>query len=295
MVTRNRATNLKELGAILGAMFDEEKRQEGLAIKLRPTDVVISPFGKSGTTWTQQIVHTLRTRGDTDFDDISRVVPWIETSPALGLDLDAEQKANPRAFKSHLSWDEMPRGGKYIIVIRDPGDALWSMFKFMEGWFVEPGSMSIDDFAPMHLKERHYFKHLMSWWPRRGDGDVLLMAFEHMKQDPEAAIRRIAAFIDVPLDDELLQITLNNCSIDFMLQHKDKFDDLLMRNRSEEIAGLPPGGDSAKVRKGAVGEHKKHLSPDLQAKIAQAWAEEIIPSTGYVDYAAMIQALAEEG
>jgi hypothetical protein len=44
-----------------------------------------------------------------------------------------------------------------------------------------------------------------------------------------------------------------------------------------------------------VGEHKKHLSADLQAQIAQAWAEEIIPSTGYVDYAAMIQALAEEG
>ena len=46
----------------------------------RPSDIVISPYGKCGTTWLQQTFHTLRTGGDMDFDDISRVVPWIETA-----------------------------------------------------------------------------------------------------------------------------------------------------------------------------------------------------------------------
>ena len=64
----------------------------------RATEVVISPFGKCGTTWLQQIVHTLRTRGDTDFDDISRVVPWIETSRTLGLDLDTWYAGNTLAM-----------------------------------------------------------------------------------------------------------------------------------------------------------------------------------------------------
>ena len=63
---------------------------KGLAIILDPTDCVVAPFGKSGTTWLQQIAHSLRTRGDMDFDDISRVVPWIEMSTDLGLDLDLE-------------------------------------------------------------------------------------------------------------------------------------------------------------------------------------------------------------
>ena len=196
MPEKKRATSLPELGEKLGKMFNEDALKQGLAIKLRPTDVVISPFGKSGTTWTQQIVHTLRTRGDMDFDDISRVVPWIETSPALGLDLDAEQKANPRAFKSHLDWDDMPRGGKYIIVIRDPRDACYSMYKFMEGWFLEPGTVSIDDFAAQSfIGQGAYWKHLLSWWNRRDDDDVLLMAFEHMKQDLTGSIKRIADFI----------------------------------------------------------------------------------------------------
>ncbi|UCH41373.1 MAG: sulfotransferase domain-containing protein [Gammaproteobacteria bacterium] len=105
-----RATNLDELSAIFARMFDEEDIAQALEVKLRPTDVVITPYAKCGTTWLQQIVHCLRTGGDMDFDDISRVVPWIETSVALGIDLDAEQKANPRAFKSHLNWHPGSQG-----------------------------------------------------------------------------------------------------------------------------------------------------------------------------------------
>jgi len=77
MAQPDRATSIEALEAKIALMFDEEKLKTSLALKLRPTDVVIAPFAKSGTTWTQQIVHCLRTRGDMDFDDISRVIPWI--------------------------------------------------------------------------------------------------------------------------------------------------------------------------------------------------------------------------
>ena len=94
-----RVTSLEELNAKIELMFVKEEIEEGLKLKLRPTEVVITPFAKCGTTWIQQIVHTLRTRGDTDFDDISRVGSWIETAASLGLNLDAEQKANLRGGK----------------------------------------------------------------------------------------------------------------------------------------------------------------------------------------------------
>ena len=287
-----RATSMEELGAKMALMFNEEKLKEGLALELRPTDVVVTPFGKSGTTWTQQIVHCLRTRGDMDFDDISRVVPWIETSPALGLDLTAEQKANPRAFKSHLPWTIIPKGGKYIVPIRDPKDALYSFYKFMEGWFVEPGTIPLDDYARKNfMKDRNYWKHLASWWPRRDDDDVLLMAFEHMKKDLPGTIERIAAFIGIDLDDELRAITEEHASLPFMQAHKDKFDDLLMRELSERVAGLPPGSDSAKVRAGKVGEHAQHLSQDIADELDAIWQEEITEQFGFADYASMISTL----
>ncbi len=287
-----RARSLEEMKA-QPPLFTKEGMEAGLKIQLEPTDVVISPFGKSGTTWTQQIVHTLRTRGDMDFDDISRVVPWIEVSTDLGIDLNAEQRARPRAFKSHLPWDPMPKGGRYIIVVRDPGDAAVSSFKFSEGWFLEPGAISIDEFVIQgFLKKREYYKHLRSWWAHRHDDNVLLMAYEHMLNDPERAIERIAEFIGIDLDDELRAITLQHASLEFMLAHKDRFDDALIRKLSEDVMGLPPGSDSAKVRLGKAGT-RTDLSAETRAILDDVWQEEIAGELGLPDYAALLEALAE--
>src|SRR6476620_10468462 len=141
---RRRATTLGELGERMAAFVSPEGYAAGLAFVPRPTDVVIAPFAKCGTTWLQQMVHSLRTGGDLDFDDVSRVVPWIETAQDLGLDLDAEQRGEPRAFKSHLSYDQVPADARYIVSIRDPRDALVSAYRFFEGWFFEPGSIDIE-------------------------------------------------------------------------------------------------------------------------------------------------------
>ena len=288
MTEKRRARSLAELGEKLGGMFDDDVRAKGLATELRPTDIVVTPYGKSGTTWTQQIVHTLRTRGDMEFDDISRVVPWLEVSAALGIDLNAEQKANPRAFKSHLAWDDMPRGGKYINVVREPAAAAISMFRFQEGWFLEPGAMTADEFVMgTFVASRAYFQHLKSWWARRNDADVLFLVYEEMLADPAAAIQQIASFMGIDLDAELLALTLRHTSREFMLQHQDKFDDSMLRQLSEDVADLPRGSASAKVTSGSS---TSMLSDSTLEAIALVWQEEITTSLGFDTYQDLLAA-----
>ncbi|MGZ0176478.1 MAG: sulfotransferase domain-containing protein [Acidimicrobiales bacterium] len=286
---RQRASSLDELDSILAQMSDPEAGKASIVDFLpRPTDVVITPFGKSGTTWTQQIVHTLRTRGDMDFDDISRVVPWIETSRILGLNINAEQRATPRAFKSHLDFDKVPKGATYINVIRNPVDAAYSAFKFMEAWFIEPGTITADAFVTGRVANGGYEKHLTSWWPRRDDENVLYLVFEHMKQDLEGTIEQVAAFIGIDLDQELRNMTLEHASLPFMQKHKDRFDDALMRERSEKSV-LPAGSDSSKVRAGQVGDHG--LSEETVETIAGLWRELVTPETGFDTYEALVDSL----
>jgi hypothetical protein len=43
-----RATSLTELREITKPLFSAEGDEKGLKLKLRPTDVVITPFSKSG-------------------------------------------------------------------------------------------------------------------------------------------------------------------------------------------------------------------------------------------------------
>jgi hypothetical protein len=255
----------------------------------RSSDVVISPFGKCGTTWLQQVFHCLRTGGDMDFDDISRVVPWIETAGLLGIDINGPQRAEPRGYKSHLSYAALPKGARYVVSFRDPKDAVVSMHKFMEGWFLEPGAVSADEFTEWWVERdlgNNYWAHFISWWEQLDNPDVLLLSYEHMNDDPARAIRRLAQFAGMPLENGLLELTLERSSIDFMLRHKDRFDDFMMREASERLCGLPPGSDSAKVRRGGAGGHLGVLSEDSIALLDAKWTKVITPATGLADYGA---------
>jgi len=287
-IAPRRARSIAEWNEIRGRMSAPEDVPEAIkSYRARPTDVVITPFGKCGTTWLQQTFHTLRTGGDEDFDDISRVVPWIETARVVGLDLEAPQRAEPRGFKSHLSYAAIPKGAKYVVSFRDPRDALVSMYRFMEGWFLEPGAVSITDFAAQWMGTGDYWRHLTSWWAVREAPNVLVYSYEGMIADPEGSVRRLAAFCGIPLSDDLLALTLERSSLAYMLAHKEKFDDLLMREVSEVRCNLPPGSDSAKVRKGGVGGHKSELTDDIRAALDARWAELAAPATGHADYASL--------
>jgi hypothetical protein len=174
------------------------------------------------------------------------------------------------------------------------------MYRFMEGWFLEPGTVSLDDFVRGTFIARglspgaggaDYWTHLLSWWARRKDPDVLFMAYEQMKEDLPGTIRRVAAFMGIPLDDELLAITGEHASLDFMQRHKDRFDDRIFRDRSVALAGLPANSESSKVRTGQVGEARLQLGPEVVAELDAVWRQRITPVLGFASYADMIAAL----
>ncbi len=145
--TFKRPTSIKEMHERMRNFSTSQGWQRGLDYKPDPTDVFIVTPPKCGTTWTQQIVHGLRTRGSMDFDEICRVVPWINMAQDTGIDIYAAQVANPRAFKTHSTLDEVPKGGKYIVVLRDPCDALFSDYHFMGDMFFDKNSVSLEEFA----------------------------------------------------------------------------------------------------------------------------------------------------
>ena len=98
----------------------KESVKKGAAFRPQPKDVIISTASKSGTTWVQQICHSLRSRGDMDFDEIGTVVPCLEMAHDSGYeDLQKPQPYAPRMFKTHFAYDLCPKeAGKYIVVIR---------------------------------------------------------------------------------------------------------------------------------------------------------------------------------
>lgn len=126
------------------------------AVEFRPTDTIISVPAKSGTTWTMNIFHQLRTGGDADFTDIYKEVPWMEfkerpdqTDKELLDRWKAMPHDVPRAFKTHQApgpFLEYREDLKYVVVVRNPEEGMVSFLKFLrnhrsewwEYWNAEP-------------------------------------------------------------------------------------------------------------------------------------------------------------
>ena len=106
-----------------GGLSTKEGVEKGLAFTPRGDDVLLSVGSKSGMTWTQQIVHGLRSGGNMDFEDLDTIIPFLEYFYAHNTENDLGQHAQPyappRLFKTQVRHDWTPKGfGKQIVVTR---------------------------------------------------------------------------------------------------------------------------------------------------------------------------------
>ncbi|EGD72479.1 hypothetical protein PTSG_11596 [Salpingoeca rosetta] len=290
---------VKRVKQRLSGFETEAGRRKGLGFQPNAGDVFIVTTPKAGTTWMQQICHQLRSRGSMDFEEISAVVPWIELAHDLGQDLEEPQVAQPRCFKTHCWYDHCPKGGKYIVVVRDPADVALSFYKFFEDWFFEPGEVGLEEFVrefwlargvpESEMQNASYFHHLISWWQHVGRDDVLWVFFEDMKQDLRSVVQRVAAFMGIPdADDALIDKVVEHSSFEFMKAHEAQFDEHLSKLRRNAACGLPPdaGMRHGKINRGESGAAKKTLPAEVLADIHAKWKQVVAPVVGCDTYAA---------
>lgn len=283
-----RAHSMNEFLQIMERFLSKESMENCYSFRPSSTDVIITTFPKSGTTWMQQIAHCLRSYGDMTFDEISIAVPWMEVAFDMGLDLEDEQHFSPRLFKSHLTAEEVPLGAKYIVIFRDPGDVLLSYYNFMEDWFFESGNISLENFANGAFFEtegfENYWHHFRTWWHRKDDPDVLSFCYENMKLDVDSVIRKVARFLNIELSQALFDITKEYSSHSFMKMHEHQFDEHRTQQALNKKCGLPEGGHGSKVRSRPDNFSPLKLTNKLKEQLTAHWEVEISKKLGITSY-----------
>ena len=210
----------------------------------RDDDIVIATYGKSGTTWVQQIVAQLIFAGAEGIP-VSELSPWVDLRvPPKHIKLSAlEQQANRRFLKTHLPVDALvfsPRV-KYIYVGRDGRDVVWSLYnhhsranaKWYEAMNETPGLVgppigqppeSIREYFDEWLQGDGYpfwpfWQNVSSWWNVRDLPNVMLLHFNQLKRDLPGEIRHIANFLNIAIDEDRWPAILKHSSFDYMKAH----------------------------------------------------------------------------
>ena len=199
-----------------------------LDFEVRPDDVFISSYPRSGTTLTQWIVHLLAHPEQSEPDHLTQVSPWFERSLAIG-ELTAttlESFPAPRVFKSHLPREWLPDGARYIYVERDPRDVLVSYYHFYRAYLGFEGSF--DDFYARFMAGRvqygSWFDHVAGWRSHAGEANVHIIRYEDLIGDRRGSIARIAALLDWDRDDAWIDHVFEESSFEAMKQRESLFD-----------------------------------------------------------------------
>jgi len=247
--------------------------------RFREDDIVISTYAKSGTTWMQQIVAQLLFGGAEGLE-VAEMSPWLDLRvPPKEVKLSAvEAQTHRRFLKTHLPVDALvfSAQAKYIYIGRDGRDVLWSMYNHHANanalWYealndtpgrvgppIGPPSASVQQYFHDWLdRDGHpwwpFWENIRSWWSIRDLPNVHITHFENLKRDLPGEIRRIAAFLEVPVDEAGWPAILRHCSFDYMKANATK---------TVPLGGaFWDGGAQTFIHKGTNGRWREVLEAD---------------------------------
>ncbi len=200
----------------------------------RPEDIFVVTQMRCGTTWMQQMVHEIVTRGQGSWGPDGHLYatsPWIDAANSVSLeDAPLVGARRARVIKCHLPTDLCPYSerAKYIYVARHPVSCFASIVDFnrsMLGPLLPPVATMADWFCSDRMYWRPWPQHVEGWWRWAQQRDnVLFVHFEEMKENFGAVCARVSAFLGYELTAEEQRRVAEHCTFDYMKRNEEYFE-----------------------------------------------------------------------
>ncbi|MCA9291016.1 MAG: sulfotransferase domain-containing protein [Phycisphaerales bacterium] len=266
--------------------------------RFRDDDIIISTYAKSGTTWMQQIIAQLLFGGDPDIA-VADLSPWLDLRvPPKAIKLPAvEAQTHRRFLKTHLPLDALvfSPDAKYVYIGRDGRDVVWSLYNHHANanatWYAAlndtPGRIGPPIEPPPDDIRRYWrdwfdgdgypfwslWENVRSWWTIRTRPNVCFVHFAALKADLPGEIRRIAAFLGIPIDESTWTRILEHCSFDWMKRNA---------TRAVPLGGaFWDAGAEVFIHRGINGRWRDTLTPDEIAAYETRAVRELGPECAH--------------
>lgn len=315
----NRAFNFESkfydagLGCVMPQQYHEIS-DEVRNFEVRNDDVFLCSLPRTGSTWMQEILWLLG--NNLDFEKSRNEVqflrsPLIELSSVFGKTTENSQRlmktlkgssvefaaslTGRRFLKTHLPWHLLPEqlksdsDAKIVYTMRNPKDQIVSMYHYC--LLVYKVNCTFDEFVEVFLADKMVYgspgKHIIEFYKRRNQSNVLVVKYEDMKRDLPTIIQQCADHIGVKRS--LTTDDVDNICDYLKFEKMEKntslnLEPLIFKDPTEaEQVDREQYNKVKFIRKGLVGGWQNYFSPETNEKFDQ-WIQENIPEDFGLEY-----------
>ncbi|KAK7169725.1 hypothetical protein R3I94_000078 [Phoxinus phoxinus] len=265
-----------------GHMHTQDSLNYAANFTFQDTDTVIVTYPKSGTTWMQEILTLVLSKGDPTIAQTQpnwARAPWLEQYYCPDV---LKFSTGPRIITTHLPYHLLApalkqSNAKVIYVARNLKDVAVSYYHFhkMANFLPDPGSFP--EFLNAFLKGTvHYgswFEHVKGWTDHSKDiQNFLYITYEEMWQDLHGALQTVSRFMRCPLAEDELMLAQKYCSFNSMKENAMVNYTLIPQEIMDHSKGKF-------MRKGKVGDWRNILTEEQSCLVDDIYSSQMADSS----------------
>jgi hypothetical protein len=237
----------------------------GRTLIIRPKDVFLVSFPKSGNTWTRFLLaNLLHPNEPATFANIHRLIP----DPSGTAKRDFDRMRDPRIIKSHECFD--PRYPRVIYIVRDPRDVVVSQYHYHRKLKKIADDSPLETFVTRFLAGEtcphgSWGQNVVTWLATSENSPrFLLLRYEDMVSDTAQELSKIVSFLGLSVGAEQISHAVEQSSAGKMRK---------LEATQTDDCGLTKGSrkDLSFVRAAGSGGWRSELPADQVARLESAW------------------------
>ncbi|XP_025090141.1 sulfotransferase family cytosolic 1B member 1-like [Pomacea canaliculata] len=198
-------------------------------VELRPDDILVTGFPKTGFHWHHEILHMLRA-GSPEFVTKAENREFLDFSTKKEL-LPPD---NPRILATHFRYHHLPlqvweKKVKVVYLTRNPKDTWVSLYNHLHGHsglcnYDGPWNQFFEVMMDMGFWYGDWFDYVLDWEAKLSadkELNYIISPFEDLKLDPVGQIQKLDKFLGLNRGRELCERIAEACKFSNMKAVKD--------------------------------------------------------------------------